>query len=176
MTVPFNNNVLFFLADQQNLNRKQFNKLFPIKRCRVGLFSTNRKFLTTEQIDEAIADGGNLHILYSYNANMLNEQQLINAVDKEIRDYEDDISYLFESRTKAVSDEFIKYCCGEAEGLYGDDIEIYGRIIMDILKELKNVSFLVGEQRVWIIDAIDELKRIIADFNKEKYDWLSEVN
>lgn len=66
MTVPVHN-VLFFLADNQDLNRKQFNKLFPIMGCRVGLFSTNRKFLTTEHIDEAIADGGNLHILYSYN-------------------------------------------------------------------------------------------------------------
>lgn len=176
MDVWYRHNILYCLADNQNLNRKQFNKLFPIKKCRMGLFSTNKKFLTSELINEAITDGKYLNVLYSYNANILNEQQLINAVDKEIRNYEDDISYLFESRTKPVSDDFIKHCCGEAEGLYGDDIEIYGRIIMDILKELKNVSFLVGEQRVWIIDAIDELKRIIADFNKEKYDWLSEVN
>lgn len=134
-------NVLNYLADNQNLNRKQFDKLFPIIGCRIGLFSTNKRFLTTEYIDKAISDGEYLHILYNYNANMLNEQQLMDAVDSEIRNYQDDIKYLFESRTKPVSDDFIKHCCGEAEGLYGDDIEIYGRIIMDILKELKKCFF-----------------------------------
>lgn len=162
-----NLNILAELADYQYLNRKQFNKLFNIKSCRYGLFSTNNKFLTSELIDKAITDGVSLYTLYEYNANKLNEQQLTDAVEKEVRELEEDISYLFDNRTKAVSDEFVEYCCGLVNTISGDDVGVYGYNMVGVLSRLIHSGFINNKQEKMLDSAIKELHSIIREYNNE---------
>lgn len=102
-------NLIELTVEYQTLTRKQFNYLFDRGLATFGLYAYHARFLTAEQITKAIANGNYIWKLYDEVANKLNDEHIMMAIDDEMENGEEDISYLFTNRTVAVSDEVVKH-------------------------------------------------------------------